>query len=51
MRSRGFDFRNSIRHETGFDYVMVAGPDELLIELFQCHEPTRWQIPRGPGER
>jgi hypothetical protein len=24
---------------------MVAGPDGLLIELFQCREPGRWEIP------
>jgi hypothetical protein len=23
---------------------MTAGPDDLLIELFQCHEPQRWQL-------
>jgi hypothetical protein len=46
MRSRGFTFRNPIRHEETFDYVMIAGPDDLLIELFQCHEPQRWQIRR-----
>lgn len=50
MRSRGFSFCNPIRHDAGFDYVMVAGPDELLIELFQCHEPERWRIRRGPAE-
>lgn len=44
MRSRGFTFTNPIRHERAFDYVMIAGPDDLLIELFQCHEPERWQI-------
>jgi catechol 2,3-dioxygenase-like lactoylglutathione lyase family enzyme len=49
MKSRGFMFRNPIRHEETFDYVMVAGPDDLLIELFQCHEPKRWQIRREPA--
>jgi hypothetical protein len=49
MRSRGFTLRNPIRHEKGFDYVMVAGPDDLLIELFQCHEAERWQIHRAPA--
>jgi hypothetical protein len=33
-----------IRRAGAFDYVMVAGPDDLLIELFQCHEPERWGI-------
>ena len=23
---------------------VVAGPDDLLIELFECHEPDRWHI-------
>jgi catechol 2,3-dioxygenase-like lactoylglutathione lyase family enzyme len=49
MRSRGFVFRNSIRREEAFDYVMVAGPDDLLIELFQCHDPKRWQIRHEPA--
>jgi catechol 2,3-dioxygenase-like lactoylglutathione lyase family enzyme len=44
MASRGFVFRNPIREEKTFKYVMVAGPDELLIELFECHEPDRWRI-------
>ncbi len=28
---------------------MIAGPDDLLIELFECHEPARWGIARGDG--
>lgn len=44
MTSRGFVFRNPIREETTFKYVMIAGPDDLLIELFECFEPARWQI-------
>ena len=27
-----------------FRYVMVSGPDDLLIELFQSLEPQRWQV-------
>ncbi|MBA3254808.1 MAG: hypothetical protein H0T67_11195 [Burkholderiaceae bacterium] len=27
-----------------FKYVMIAGPDDLLIELFECREPQRWQL-------
>lgn len=46
MKSRGFEFRNAIREEPKFRYVMVAGPDDLLIELFECREPRRWQIER-----
>ena len=44
MKANGFQFRNSIREEPRFRYVMVAGPDNLLIELFECREPRRWQI-------
>lgn len=46
MKANGFEFRNVVREEAKFRYVMVAGPDNLLIELFQCHEPERWQIER-----
>jgi catechol 2,3-dioxygenase-like lactoylglutathione lyase family enzyme len=44
MAAQGHEFRNVIRRAGAFDYVMVAGPDDLLIELFQCHEPERWGI-------
>lgn len=44
MRSYGFAFRNPIREDKTFKYVMIAGPDDLLIELFECHEPDRWRI-------
>ena len=44
MSKNGFRFRNEIREEPRFRYVMVAGPDDLLIELFQCREPERWKI-------
>jgi catechol 2,3-dioxygenase-like lactoylglutathione lyase family enzyme len=44
MTSRGFVFRNPMREEKTFKYVMIAGPDDLLIELFECHEPDRWRI-------
>jgi catechol 2,3-dioxygenase-like lactoylglutathione lyase family enzyme len=44
MSATGFEFRNSIREGSKFKYVMIAGPDDLLIELFQCHEPQRWQL-------
>ncbi|MBW1780263.1 MAG: VOC family protein [Deltaproteobacteria bacterium] len=46
MEEQGFHFRNKIRDEPKFRYVMIAGPDDLLIELFQCREPDRWQIQR-----
>jgi len=44
MQARGHEFRNAIREQPKFRYVMTAGPDALLIELFQCHEPQRWQL-------
>ncbi len=44
MRSRGFCFRNPIRDEPRFRYVMISGPDDLLIELFEVREPDRWQL-------
>ena len=44
MKSHGISFRNQISEEEKFKYVMVQGPDELLIELFQCQEPQRWEI-------
>ena len=46
MKANGFAFRNAIRDEPRFRYVMVAGPDDLLIELFETREPERWQITR-----
>jgi catechol 2,3-dioxygenase-like lactoylglutathione lyase family enzyme len=46
MKERGFQFRNPIRDEPNFRYVMVSGPDDLLMELFQCREPDRWRIKR-----
>ena len=48
MKVHGFRFRNEIRDERNFRYVMISGPDDLLIELFQCREPERWQI-KSPG--
>lgn len=44
MKSRGFAFRKPVQEGGGFKYVMISGPDELLIELFECHEPGRWRI-------
>jgi catechol 2,3-dioxygenase-like lactoylglutathione lyase family enzyme len=46
MRSRGFCFVNPVRDDAKFRYVMIAGPDDLLIELFECREPGRWGIQR-----
>jgi catechol 2,3-dioxygenase-like lactoylglutathione lyase family enzyme len=44
MTANGYQFRNAIRDQPKFRYVMIAGPDDLLIELFQCHEPQGWQL-------
>jgi catechol 2,3-dioxygenase-like lactoylglutathione lyase family enzyme len=46
MKEHGFRFRNAIRDERNFRYVMISGPDDLLIELFQVRDPERWQINR-----
>lgn len=44
MKAKGFEFRNPIRDDPKFRYVMISGPDDLLIELFQSLEPERWQV-------
>jgi catechol 2,3-dioxygenase-like lactoylglutathione lyase family enzyme len=44
MQAHGHVFRNAIREQPKFRYVMTAGPDDLLIELFQCLEPRRWLL-------
>ena len=44
MKNQGHHFRNAIREQPKFRYLMTAGPDDLLIELFQCLEPQRWQL-------
>ena len=44
MQAHGVRFRNPVRDEPKFRYAMVAGPDDLLIELFECREPGRWGI-------
>ena len=46
MQDHGYAFRNTIQEQPKFRYLMAAGPDDLLIELFQCREPQRWQIER-----
>ena len=46
MESNGVRFRKPVRDEPAFRYVMVAGPDDLLIELYECREPVRWGIER-----
>jgi len=46
LRSHGVALKNEIKKEKKFKYVMVKGPDDLLIELFECKEPERWGIAR-----
>ena len=46
MKSLGISLKNQISEEEKFKYVMVLGPDDLLIELFHCQEPQRWEISR-----
>jgi catechol 2,3-dioxygenase-like lactoylglutathione lyase family enzyme len=48
MKAHGFHFRNPIRDEPKFRYIMISGPDDLLMELFQARDPDRWQLtPKG----
>ena len=35
MKSKGFKFRNQIKNFGPLKYVMVAGPDNVLFELFE----------------
>ena len=44
MKKHRYQFLNVIREQPKFKYVMIAGPDDLLIEPFECHEPRRWQL-------
>ncbi len=44
MRSKGFQFRNPIRDYPQFRYVMIAAPDNILIELFQVRARGAWRV-------
>lgn len=44
MQREGYQFRNRIREYPTFRYVMVAGPDNILIELFQARNRNAWRI-------
>jgi hypothetical protein len=44
MTRHGYAFLNAVREHPKFRYVMIAGAEDLLIELFECHEPGRWQL-------
>ena len=43
-RSKGFQFRNPIRDYPQFRYVMIAAPDNILIELFQIRARSAWRV-------
>jgi len=43
-KANGFNFRNPIRDEPRFRYVMISGPDDLLMELFQVRAPAHWRL-------
>ena len=38
MRARGVAFRSEIREFGHWRYVMVAAPDDVLLELFEVDE-------------
>jgi len=44
MRAKGYQFRNPIRDYPEFRYVMIAAPDNILIELFQVRHPAQWRV-------
>ena len=46
LKILGITWKIEIKEEKKFKYVMVEGPDDLLIELFECKEPERWKIAR-----
>ena len=46
LKSLGVTWKKEIKEDKKFKYVMVVGPDDLLIELFECKEPERWKIAR-----
>jgi hypothetical protein len=37
-------FATDVWEQPQFRYVMIAAPDDLLIELFEWREPQRWQL-------
>jgi hypothetical protein len=41
--------RGGAVHHLRIETDDLAGPDDLLIELFECKEPVRWRIPPTPG--
>ena len=51
MERAGHVFRNPVRQGEDFRYVMIEGPDELLIELFEPRDPAKWEIAFEPSDR
>lgn len=43
MTEKGFSFRKPIQEQKRFRYVMVAAPDNILIELFQIRDRAAWR--------
>ena len=44
MKDQGFSFQNEVRDLPKFKYVMVAAPDNILIELFQVKNRRDWRV-------
>ena len=38
MEARGFTFKNPTRDFGGLKYIMLEGPDRVLIEVFETNE-------------
>ena len=39
MKSKGFEFRTPIRDFADLKYIMLEGPDRVLIEVFETKSP------------
>ncbi|HEX2172449.1 MAG TPA: VOC family protein [Dehalococcoidia bacterium] len=44
MQAKGFAFRKPIQEHPTFRYVMVAAPDNILIEVFQIRNRAEWRL-------
>ena len=40
LRAEGIASPNGLREHDGWRYVMIAAPDNLLVELFEFDDPT-----------
>ena len=43
MQRMGVTVRHPVREDPRFRYAMIARPDELLIEVFECKDSERWE--------